>query len=447
MNLYRLLILLAAMISALWGNAQNVYVVPIETEIDLNAFHHFRQALKDADSHDADLLIVKLNTFGGALDAADSIRTAIMRCEKPTVAFVDVNAASAGALIALACDSVFMAPGASMGSATVVNGQGEPMPQKYQSYMSTIMRSTAEHHGRKMQGDSLVWRRSPELAAEMVNPDISVSFTARQAVENGFADGIAADIPDVLKALDMPDATVEYYHSTFADDLLGFLSGAGVRAILVMLILGGIYMEMHTPGLGFAAAVAAVATVLYFLPMFVAGSMPGWVLLVFIAGVVLIFLELFVVPGFGITGISGILCIAAALVGSMMSSDAVTGFDFTALTRSLCVLFTGALLATGLILYLTSRHGPKCFRRHAELMTELTVGDGFVGVDMSPARHIGQYATTITDMRPAGKIEIGDEVFDAVSTGNYIAAKRRVKILRYENAQLYVTEEKLHKNG
>lgn len=443
MKTIRFLLSFIISLAALSLQAGNVYVIPVETEIDLNAYHHFRQAMKDASEKNANLLLIKLNTYGGALDAADSIRTALMRCEKPTVAFVDVNAASAGALIALACDSVFMAPGASMGSATVVNGHGDPMPQKYQSYMSTIMRATAEHHGRVMNGDSLVWRRSPSIAADMVNPEISVSFTAQQAVENGFADGIASNIPEVLEELGMPNATVEYYRSTFSDDLLGFLSGAGVRAILVMLILGGIYMEMHTPGLGFAAAVAAIATVLYFLPMFVVGSMPGWVLLVFIAGIVLIFLELFVVPGFGITGISGILCIAAALVGSMMSSDSITGFDFTALTRSLGVLFAGALLATGLVIYLTSSRGPKCFRRHAELMTELSVGDGFVGVDMSPARYIGQHATTVTDMRPAGKIEIGQNVYDAVSTGDFIAAKRRVKILRYENAQLYVTEDKI----
>lgn len=425
--------------------AQDVFVIPVETEIDLNAYHHFRQALKDADTRKSDLILVKLNTYGGALDAADSIRTAILRCEKPTVAFVDVNAASAGALIALACDSVFMAPGASMGSATVVNGQGEPMPQKYQSYMSTIMRATAEHHGKIQIGDSLGWRRSPEIAASMVNPEVSVSFTSRQAVENGFADGIANNIPEVLDELHMPEANVEYYRSTLTDDILGFLSGAGVRAILVMLIFGGIYMEMHTPGLGFAAVVAAVAAVLYFLPMFVAGSMPAWVIILFLAGVVLIFLELFVVPGFGITGISGMLCCAAALIGSMMSTDSVTGFDFTSFTRSLCVVFSGAILAVGLIIYLTSSRGPKCFRRHAELMTELSVKDGFVGVDMSPAHYIGHHAETLTDMRPSGKIEIGDKVFDAVSTGNYIPAGRRVRILSYENAQLYVKEDSKEK--
>lgn len=126
-----------------------VYVIPVDTEIDNSAFHHFRTALNDAREKNASLILLHLNTYGGALDAADSIRTAIMKLDMPTVAFVDVNAASAGALIALACDSVYMAPGASMGSATVVNSQGDPMPEKYQSFMSTMMRATAEHHGKK----------------------------------------------------------------------------------------------------------------------------------------------------------------------------------------------------------------------------------------------------------------------------------------------------------
>lgn len=431
---------LAMMLVALCAYGQRVFVIPVETEIDLSAFHHFKQGERKALESGADLLLVRLNTYGGALDAADSIRTALLRCPLPTVAYVDVNAASAGALIALACDSVYMSPAASMGSATVVNGAGEPMPEKYQSYMSTIMRATAEHHGRKTVGDSTVWRRDPAIAASMVNPEVSVSLTASQAVDCGYADGIAPNLEAVLADLGMAGAEVSYYESTLTDDIMGFLANAAVRAILVMLILGGIYMEMHTPGLGFAAAVAAVATVLYFLPMFVGGNMPAWVLLCFIAGVVLIALEIFVVPGFGITGTAGIIAIVAALVGGMLSNDAVTGFDFASLCRSLVIVGIGCLLAVGAVVYLTSSHGPKLLRKHTELMTELTVADGFVGVDMSPARYVGQMATTVTDMRPAGKIEIGSTVFDAVSTGPFIAAHKQVKVTKYENAQLYVSE-------
>lgn len=435
-----LLLVLCLLAEARAVSAPPVYVLPIETEIDNSAFHHFRKGVEEARQAHASALILRLNTYGGALDAADSIRTALLRLDMPTVAFVDVNAASAGALIALACDSVFMAPAASMGSATVVNGAGEPMPEKYQSYMSTIMRATAEHHGKKAEGDSLAWRRNPEIAASMVNPEVSVSLTATQAVECGYADGIAPDLESVLADLQMAGAPVIYYESSFSDDLLGFLSNAAVRAVLVMLILGGIYMEMHTPGLGFAAAVAVVAATLYFLPMFIVGTVPAWVLICFIGGVALIALEVFVIPGFGVCGIAGILAVAASLIGAMASNDAVTGIGLGSIGRALAVVGAGCVLAIAVVLYLTSSHGPKFLRRHSELMTELSVADGFVGVDMSPARYVGQKAVSATVLRPAGKIEIGDRIFDAVSTGPFIAAHRHVKVVKYENAQLYVAE-------
>ena len=420
---------------------QSVFVIPVETEIDFSAFHHFRKGLHEAGENGADLVVVKLNTFGGALDAADSIRTALMKQRVPTVAYVDVNAASAGALIALACDSVFMAPGASMGSATVVNGAGEPMPEKYQSYMSTMMRATAEHHGRVAESDSSRWRRNPEIAASMVNPEMSVSLTAQQAVECGYADGIAPDLESVLADLDMAGAEVKYYRSTLADDILGFLSNAAVRALLIMLIIGGIYMEMHTPGLGFAAAVSIVATILYFLPMFVGGGMPAWVLVMFMIGVVLIALEVFVIPGFGICGISGIIAVVVSITGAMVNSDAVTGVDISAIGKALAVVGTGSVLAVIAIWYLTSARGPKWVRRHSELMTELSTAEGFIGVDMGPAKYVGQKALTATEMRPAGKIQIGQTVFDAVSVGPFIGARKAVKVIKYENAQLYVEPE------
>ncbi len=432
------------LISVFAASAQTmrpVYVVPVETEIDNSAFRHFSKAIKEARDINAAAFIVKLNTFGGALDAADSIRTALLRLDMPTVAFVDINAASAGALIALACDSVYMAPAASMGSATVVNGAGEPMPAKYQSYMSTMMRATAEHHGKMMRGDSMVWRRDTAIAASMVNPDISVSLTATQAVDCGFADGIAPDLNAVIADLNMSGAPVVTYNSSFTDTLLGFLSNAAVRAILVMLILGGIYMEMHTPGLGFAAAVACIAAVLYFLPALIGGALPAWVLLCLIGGLVLIALEVFVIPGFGVCGIAGIIAVAVALVGVMLNTDAVTGFDMASVTRAIIIVGVGSIAALAIVLYLTSSHGPKCLRRHSELMTELKNSDGFIGVDMQPAKFVGQSARTVTVLRPAGKIEIGSEIFDAVSTGPFINPGKTVKVVKYENAQLYVAEE------
>lgn len=436
--LFRILAVTVSLL-AIWPSARasepTAFVVPIETEIDMAAWRHFRQACRQAHEANADIMVLKLNTYGGELAAADSIRTLLLRQSMPTVAFVDVNAASAGALIALACDSVFMAPGASMGAATVVNGAGEPMPRKYQSYMETIMRSTAEHHGIGPDGTP---RRDPALAENMVNPEQALSFTPLQAIEAGYAQGQATSVDAVLAQLGMPHCNLQYYQSSLSDDILGFLANSAVRAVLVMLILGGLYMEMRTSGIGFAGAVAVVAAVLYFLPMLVVGSVPAWVLLCFIGGVVLIALEVFVVPGFGVTGVCGIIAVVASLAGGAAAGDSISGIDITGIGNALITIGIGASLAIALILYLTSRHGPVFFRRHSELMKELKVSDGFIGVDMEPAKLVGKTARTVTDMRPAGKIEIDGEVYDAVSTGEFIAAGKTVDIVKYENAQLYV---------
>ncbi len=443
----RLLILLVALISGAAslfsadGAGSTVFVLPLEREIDMQAFRHVRNGLREATDCGADMVVLRLNTFGGALDAADSIRAILRRCPVGTVAYVDPNAASAGALIALACDSVFMSPEASMGSATVVNGAGEPMPEKYQQYMRAMMRATAESHGKTAQGDSLVPRRNPEVADRMVRPDESISLTASQAVAEGYAEGIASNMESVLEQLHMQEARIVVYKPSLSDDILGFLSNAAVRALLVTLILGAIYMEMHTPGLGFAAAVSIVAAVLFFLPMFVTGALSAWVILCFILGVALVALEVFVIPGFGVCGVAGGIAIIASLCGAIMESDAVTGFDFTGMVNAFFTILAGAALAIVAAIWLTGKHGPKIIRRHTELMTELKNSEGFVGVDMSLGKYVNTEGVTHTDMRPAGKIIIGKEILPAVSAGEFIRKGSHVRVIRFENAQLIVEKK------
>lgn len=416
-----------------------VFIMPLEDEIDARAWQHTRRACKEAQDMDAVLFVVRMNTYGGAVDSTDSIRSALLRLTIPTVAFIDHNAASAGALIALACDSIFMTSGSSIGAATVVDGSGNPMPDKYQSYMSSIMRSTAEHHGKHLVGDSLVWRRDPSMAAAMVRGDSILTFTPSEAAANGFSDGTVSSLDEMLERLDVSGTRIQTYSPNLSDDILGFLSNAAVRAMLVMLIIGGIYMEMHTPGLGFAAAVALVASCLYFLPILVTGSLPAWILITLILGIILIALELFVIPGFGICGAAGILAVIVALCAAIVPPSG-EGHEFTLslLGRPIAITGTGLAAAIALVAWLTSRHGPKSVRRHSELMLTQDIKEGYIGVDMQPASLVGHKARALTVLRPAGKIMLGDEVYDAVSTGGFIEAGTHVRVVRYENAQLYV---------
>lgn len=426
--------------------ATKVVILPLEDEIDARAWQHTRRACEKAVEDQAELFVIRMNTYGGALDAADSIRTSLMHLPVPTVAYINHNAASAGALIALACDSVFMTPGSSIGAATVVDGQGQPLPDKYQAYMSSIMRSTAERHGKWLaDGDTiLTWRRDPTIAASMVNPDSVTAFTSSEAVAAGFSDGTVSSLDEMFERLGVEDPDIETFEPTLTDDIIGFLSNTGVRALLVMLIIGGIYMEMHTPGLGFAAAVSLVAACLYFLPMLISGTLPAWIVITLVIGVVLIALELFVIPGFGICGIAGIIAVVVALGAAITpvvgSDDNVT---LAIISKPLITVGIGLVAAVALVAWLTSRHGPKFFRRHSELLLTQDIKKGYIGVDMGPAKLVGHKATAMTDMRPAGKILFEGEVYDAVSTGAFIDAGSHLKILRYENAQLYVEPTRL----
>lgn len=431
-----------------------VYMLRLDDEIGSNTWRYTREALREARELDADLLLVHLNTYGGSVVHADSIRTSLLNFDRPVVAFVDNNAASAGALIALACDTVFMRPGSSMGAATVVNGtDGAAMPDKYQSYMRAMMRATAEHHGRVMGVDSVMtWRRDPAIAEAMVDSRIMVdglidstrvlTFTPDEAIRWGYADGKAENIRELLSRLEVKDYDLAEYSPTWTDHLIGFLTNPAVQAILIMIIIGGIYMELHTAGMGFPSAAALIAAILYFLPLYLTGIASTWIILLFVAGLILILLEIFVIPGFGVTGISGIICISLALIFGLIENYTFTlsQADASVVWESLGIFAAGLLLAVVGIWYLTSSHGPKWVRRHTDLTTELKVSDGFVGVDMAPSRFIGSEGITLTDMRPAGKVRIGDEMLDAVGVAGFIQAGTRVMVVKYENAQIYVRE-------
>ena len=422
-----------------------VYVLDLQDEVGPAMWMHARKVCDEATRANADVLVVHVNTYGGAVAEADSIRTALMRMQMPTVAYVDPNAASAGALITLACDTVYMSPGASYGATVVVNGQGDVMPDKYQSYMRAVMRATAESHGKVMSAadSSMVWRRNPDIAEGMVMPDRVLTLSPDSALACGYSEGTVGSLRQVIDRCAGPEPRVERIEQSATHSILGFFSNAVVRAALVMLILAGLYMEMHTPGLGVAGGIAFVAAVLYFLPAIVAGAAPAWVVLAFIVGLVLLALEIFVIPGFGVCGVAGILCIVASLFGAMLGDGVASGTAARQLTTALVVVPSGALLAVALVWYLTSRHGPRWVRRTAELHTSLTVHDGYIGIDPALGAMVGQEARAVTDLRPSGKIEIAGVVYDAVSTGPFIEAGRQVKVVKYENAQLYVAPQRL----
>ncbi|MCR5497824.1 MAG: nodulation protein NfeD [Paludibacteraceae bacterium] len=435
--------------------AKKYHEIKIFDEIGSTSWIYLKNGVAEARSLHVDGIFLHLNTYGGLVDYADSMRTLILNCEIPVYVFIDNNAASAGALISIACDSIYMRSGGNIGAATVVNENGEKMPDKYQSYMRSTIRSTAESHGKikkVVNGDTVeAWFRDPRIAEAMVDERVVVpgivdstrilTFTANEACQNGYCEGIYNSIPQIIgEAFQVEDYELTSYKATAFDKLLGFLMNPVFQGILIMIIIGGIYFEMQTPGIGFALLASIVAGLLYFAPLYMDGLVDVWEALLFLSGIVLLLLEIFVIPGFGVAGIMGIVFIVGGLTLSLLPNDA---FDFGGVSSgsfitALATVLLSMLGSFALIVYLTSKIGTDGMFRHLALTKSQDKEDGYVSNDVSLNALAGKIGVCHTDLRPAGKVNVDGEIFDAVAENGFIEKNEEVVIRKYEMGQLYV---------
>jgi membrane-bound serine protease (ClpP class) len=433
---------------------QSVYVIPLHRAIDAPAARIVSHGLREAHALQSDYILLHLNTYGGELQFADSIRSALLHCSIPTLAFIDHQAASAGALIAIACDSIYMRSGGSIGAATVVDQSGAAAPDKYQSFMRSMMRSTAAAHGKRTTGEGRnrveVWRRDPLIAEAMVDPRVVVpglvdstqvlTLTVDEAIANGYCEGRAESIDEALALAGLAQAARKDYQPSWLDAIILFLMNPVLQGLLLMLIIGGIYFELQSPGVGFPLAAAVVGALLYFAPLYLEGLAEHWELLLFVGGVILLAVELFVVPGFGVTGIAGILSCIAGLLFAMIDNHLLStpaGVDLTPLVRPLFVLSAG--LFGGLVgsIYLSRTLYPTKFFGRIALKTDLTDAAGYVGVPPGLSRLIGATGVAHTVLRPSGKIRIDGELYDAVAEHGMINRGQSVRVTTCETGQLY----------
>ncbi|MFW5699958.1 MAG: NfeD family protein, partial [Bacteroidota bacterium] len=360
-------------------------------------------------------------------------------------------------LISIAADSIYMRPGGNIGAATVVNQTGEAVPDKYQSYMRSTMRSTAEAHGKDtvIRGNDTIitWHRDPLIAEAMVDPRTYIegivdtgkvlSFTTEEAIEYGYCEGSAKNIAEVIAKAGITDYEIINYRPSGVDRIIGFLLSPVVQGILIMLILGGLYFELQTPGIGFPLGAAVIAAILYFAPLYLEGLAENWEVLVFIIGVILIGVEIFAIPGFGIAGVSGIVLMVVGLTMSMVDNvifelNGVAAFNkvvkaFAIVMLSMVIAMIGSItlskrfLTTGSLSFLA-------------LQTSQLSTDGFIGIDIRQKSLVGKTGVTMTMLRPSGKVIIDNEIYDAKAEIGYIEKNVDVKVIRDETGQVYVVK-------
>ncbi len=415
-----------------------VFVMEIKDEINPAAERYTKLALEEAAQMDADYVLIEMNTFGGRVDNADAIRQNILDCKIPVFVFINRNAASAGALISIACDKIYMAEGATIGAATVVTGDGNKADGKYQSYMVEKMRSTAEATG-----------RDPEIAAAMVDEKIQVDSAAQQgkvltmstekAIAKKFIDGQADNLEEILKTNNIKEYELVYYESNFTEKIVHLFLNPYLSGILLLILLGGIYFELQTPGVGFPLIAAIIAGLLYFIPYYLVGLAENWEVLMLFIGIILLLIELFMIPGFGVTGFSGIGIMLTALVLMMLGND---GFDFSNVTMnelyaSLITVVIGLFGATALIAYAIPKLlRSKRFSRIA-LQQVMDKEDGYTA-NAHVKRYIGKTGIAYTVLRPSGKIMIEDVLYDASTRGDFIEKGEEIVVISQEGTSLRV---------
>ena len=461
----KILIILSIVISSLLASG-NLYsnnqaralyfTIDLKKNVGSTTWIYIQKGFEEARKTNANTIIIEMNTYGGEVSYADSIRTKILNSDIPVIVFIDNNAASAGALISIACDKIYMSQAATIGAASVVDQTGQKLPDKYQSYMRATMRATAEAHGKDtvVTGNDTVvkWKRNPLIAEAMVDertvvPNVAdsgkiLTFTTQEALKYGYCDGTAENIREIIKkeSGNQPYELVKFKPTAW-DNIKGFLMSPFFQGILIMLIIGGIYFELQSPGIGFALGVAITAAVLYFAPLYIDGLAANWEIILFVVGLILIGLEIFVVPGFGITGISGIFLVVSGLILSLLNN---VNFDFKPIhpadsSKAILTVIGGLTLGFGLIIYLSNKIGSKGLFKKLALETTLENKEGYIGVPTEGVNIVGKKGIAYTVLRPSGKVKVDEKVYDAVSVnGVFIEKGTQIIVVRYETGQVYV---------
>lgn len=443
------------------GRECKVYTFPINGDIMPAQQRLVSKCLTEAREQHADLVVIRMNTYGGLVNVADSIRTMILNYPTPIWVYIDNQAASAGALIALAADRIYIHPGGSIGAASVVDQNGQPMPDKFQSFMRATMRATAESHGQVIErienGDTIRrWWRDPQTAEAMVGRTVAdsttvnvLTFTASEAVKNHFSEGTASSLKETLAQGGVETYTLTEYRPTTLDRLLAWLMNPVVQGIFVMMIVGGIYFELQSPGIGFALVVAILGAVLYFAPLYLEGVAQNWELILFIIGLVLLAVEIFVLPGFGIAGVAGIVAVILGLSFAAIDNDLLRHLPTGEITVGwilqpilVVIIATTAALIGGLLLSKHFLTDTTPLQRKVVLTAEMAPEQGYVSHPQVASELIGKTAEVAAVLRPSGRVIIDGIYYDAIAEeGQFIPRGKQVIITRFEGGVVYCTQQ------
>tara|TARA_B100000579_G_scaffold65526_1_gene48735 strand:- start:3975 stop:5321 length:1347 start_codon:yes stop_codon:yes gene_type:complete len=429
--------------------SDTVYRIPIEGTIDLGLPPFINRMLQEAKSMDAEVIVFDINTFGGRVDAATQIKDAILGVDIKTVAFVNRRAISAGALITLSCEQVYMAGGGLIGAATAVDMSGKKGSEKVISFMREEMASTAEKRGRSkdiargMVDEELAFTHLVINGDSVLVDDIEgqkegklISLTTDQAIKYGIADGSAETIDALLDSLGYSTAELIETSENWSEKIVRFLTDPVVASLLTTFGFLGILFELQSPGWGIPGFVGLACLILSLSVSYIAELATMSDMLFVFAGLGLILLEMLVIPGFGIVGLGGIgfmlyglylLLLPDVPVGEEIMEQAMDGFIIGLIGAAIgLVLLIRLMMKTKFWDQLTSPDIQKKEDGYSNTQGWETL-DGLTGV-------------ADTDLHPSGWVKIGEQRVFVVSEGGFIDQGKEITVLSVDGNRVLVRE-------
>ena len=424
-----------------------VYRVPIQGTIDLGLPPFIERTIAAAEEEEAAAIIFDIDTFGGRVDAATQIKDAILGSKVLTVAFINRRAISAGALISLSCEKIYMTGGGTIGAATAVDMQGKKASEKVISYMREEMASTAEKRG-----------RNTTIATGMVDEELSfthlvisgdsvevtdlegrkegklITLTTEKALKYKIADGEEDTFEEVLSALGISNATIRSAKENWSENFVRFLTNPVVASLLTTFGFLGILFELQSPGWGIPGTFGAVCLALSLGASYIVRLATMTDLLIVFVGVLLLLVEVFLIPGFGLAGLSGIgillwglyeLLLPDVPVGHEIHSMVLTGFT---------IGIIGGIIGFILLFKLMTK------TEFWQKLTSPNVQEKEKGYSSSIGLEdlTGEEGITDTDLRPSGWVNVGDQRIFVVTEGSYINKNEKVKILSVDGNRVVV---------
>ncbi|MDI9412718.1 MAG: NfeD family protein [Bacillota bacterium] len=413
-------ILLFGLSAAAYG-VTKVYLLPIQGDIEPGLATFVARGVNLAERNNG-IILIEINTFGGRVDSATEIRDLLIKADVPVIAFVSERAWSAGALITLSAPKVVMAPGSSIGAA-----EPRPFDEKAVSALKAEFEATAERTGRNKQ-----------VAAAMVDADVVIedliakdkilTLSTQDAVEWGMADFIANNRHEVLNRLGYDEYDLIELQPHWAERIARFLTNPTVSSLLLTLGFLGLVVEVTTPGWGVPGTAGVISLILFFGGRFVSGFAGFEEIGLFLLGLILLFIEGFIIPGFGIVGILGIVSVVTSII-------LVFG-DIQVALISLSIALTVSIIAFA---FLWKNIKNTKFWKRLVLSHSESKELGY-RAPSSYEHLLGKRGTAISTLRPAGTIVIEDNRVDVVSEGGFISVNSLVEVVATEGTKVIVRE-------